>query len=228
MAATRPKAEFDALMAALYAQADPEHVAGMAHFGVNTEHALGISIYTLRGMVKGVRDHSLALRLWETGILEARMLAVFCDDPAQVTPEQMDAWAADFDSWDICDQACTSLFDQTPHAWVKAVEWCAREGEFVRRAAFALIAGLAWHDKRASDDQFLQFLPLIREYSSDGRNFVKKAVSWALRNIGKRRLALCPAAMELAREMAASHNPATRWVGKDALKELQSRCIQPE
>lgn len=214
---------FDELMAGLYAQANPENVAGMARFGINPERALGISVYTLRGMVKKVRDHELALRLWQTGVHEARLLACFCDDPAAVTPEQMDAWATDFDSWDVCDQACTSLFDQSPHAWGKALEWPAREEEFVRRGAFALMAGLAWHDKRASDDDFLQFFPVIRAYSTDGRNFVKKAVNWALRNIGKRSPALMQAAWEEAERIRAIDNPTARWIASDALREFKKK-----
>jgi len=223
MAGTPPKANFDDLMAALYAQADPEHVAGMVRFGINTANALGISIYTLRAMVKGVRDHELTLRLWQTGVLEAQLLAVFVDDPTAVTPEQMEAWAADFNSWDLCDQACTSLFDQTPHAWAKALEWAAREEEFVRRGAFALIAGLAWHDKTSPDARFHQFFPLIKQYSTDGRNFVKKAVNWALRNIGKRSPALMQAAWEEAERIRAIDNRTARWIASDALREFKKK-----
>ncbi len=220
-------ASFKELMDGLYTLANPANVAGMAHFGIHpTSQVLGITIWDLRRLAKGTRDHALALQLWQTNIHEARMLAVFIDDPAAITPEQMDSWAADFDSWDICDQACTSLFDQSPFAWIKAVEWCARDEEFVRRGAFALMAGLAWHDKTSADAQFLQFLPLIRQYSNDGRNFVKKAVSWALRNIGKRRQSICPACISLARELAESTDRSMRWVGKDALKELERRCTQ--
>ncbi len=214
---------FDELMAALYAQANPDNVAGMARFGINTEQALGISVFTLRGMVKKVRDHELALRLWDTGVHEARLLACFCDDPAQVTPGQMDAWAAGFNSWDVCDQACTSLFDQTPHAWSKALEWPAREEEFVRRGAFALMAGLAWHDKQSPDERFLQFLPVIRQYSTDRRNFVKKAVNWALRNIGKRSPALMQAAWEEAEHIRALGDPTARWIAADALREFEQK-----
>lgn len=217
---------FDDLMAGLYAQANPENVAGMARFGINPERALGISVYTLRGMVKKVRDHELALRLWQTGVHEARLLACFCDDPAAVTPDQMDAWAADFDSWDVCDQACTSLFDQSPHAWTKALEWPAREKEFVRRGAFALMAGLAWHDKRAADDDFLQFFPIIRQYSTDGRNFVKKAVNWALRNLGKNSLALNEQAIACAQRIRQQPSRAARWIAADALRELTGDKVQ--
>lgn len=216
-------ANFDELMAALYAQANPTNLAGMARFGINPEKALGISVYTLRGMVKKVRDHDLAQRLWDTGIHEARLLACFCADPALVTPAQMDAWAADFNSWDVCDQACTSLFDQSPHAWSKALEWPAREEEFVRRGAFALMAGLAWHDKHAPDEQFLQFFPVIQQYSTDKRNFVKKAVNWALRNIGKRSPALMQAAWTAAEQIHATGDPTARWIASDALREFKQK-----
>ncbi len=216
-------ANFDELMAALYAQANPTNLAGMARFGINPEKALGISVYTLRGMVKKVGDHDLAQRLWDTGIHEARLLACFCDDPALVTPAQMDAWAADFNSWDVCDQACTSLFDQSPHAWSKALEWPAREEEFVRRGAFALMAGLAWHDKHAPDEQFLQFFPVIQQYSTDKRNFVKKAVNWALRNIGKRSPALMQAAWTAAEQIHATGDPTARWIASDALREFKQK-----
>jgi 3-methyladenine DNA glycosylase AlkD len=216
-------ATFEELMAALQARANPDNVAGMARFGMNTGQALGISVYTLRGMVKGVRDHALAQQLWQTGIHEARLLAVFCADPAAVTPEQMDAWAADFDSWDICDQACTSLFDQSPHAWAKALEWPAREEEFVRRAAFALMAGLAWHDKKSPNEAFTQFFPVIQQYSNDERNFVKKAVNWALRNIGKRNPALMQAAWVCAEQIHTTGNPTARWIASDALREFKKK-----
>jgi 3-methyladenine DNA glycosylase AlkD len=172
------------------------------------------------------REHILAEELWAAGIHEARLLAVFLDDPRQVTPEQMERWAADFDSWDVCDQACTSLFDGTPHAWDKAVEWSGRGEEFVKRGGFALMAGLAWHDKKATDEQFELFFPIILREAGDERNFVKKAVNWALRNIGKRNKALNARALETARQMAELPSKAARWNAKDALRELAGEKVQ--
>ena len=164
---------------------DPEAVKGMARYGINPRNNLGVSIYKLRPIAKEIgKDHELALKLWESDIHDARLLAVFIEDPARVTEEQMDSWAADFDSWDVCDQACTSLFDRSPFSWKKIFEWAEQEEEFVKRAAFSIIAGLAVHDKKASDEQFLEFTSLIKCHAIDERNYVKKAVNWALRNIG--------------------------------------------
>lgn len=228
MAKAVPTPAFDELLAALHAQANPVNVAGMARFGIRPANALGISIYTLRRMAGKTRDHELALRLWQTGIHEARLLACFVDPPERVTPEQMDAWAADFDSWDICDQACTSLFDKTSHAWGKALEWPARPDEFVRRGAFALMAGLAWHDKTAPDEAFLPFLPIIQQYATDERNFVKKAVNWALRGIGKRSPGLLQAAWNTAEQIRAIDSRSARWIAADALREFAKKRQQVE
>ena len=174
------------ILARLHSLANPANVAGMARYGINTHNTLGISIYTLRPLAKEIgRDHQLALALWDTGIHEARILASYIDDPRQVTEEQLEHWVADFDSWDVCDQVC-ELIGMTPYAYQKVFEWSERAEEFVKRAAFALIAELAVHDKSAPDEKFEQFLPLILRESTDVRNYVKKAVNWALRNIGKR------------------------------------------
>jgi 3-methyladenine DNA glycosylase AlkD len=165
----------------------PENVEGMTRYGINPKNNLGIPIYQLRPLAKEIgTSHGLALKLWDSKIHDARLLACFIDDPVQVTSKQMDAWAEDFDSWDICDQACTSLFDLTPLAYEKVYQWAEKEKEFVKRAAFSLIAGLAVHDKKASDEKFVSFLKIIKKQSTDDRNYVKKAVNWALRNIGKR------------------------------------------
>jgi 3-methyladenine DNA glycosylase AlkD len=163
----------------------------------------------------------LALGLWQSGIHEARILAALVDDPRLVTEAQMDAWVLDFDSWDVCDQACLILFDKTPHALVKVRQWTARPEEFVKRAGFALIAGLAWHDKKAPDSLFLEFLQIIQRESADKRNYVKKAVNWALRQIGKRNQSLCLAAMRTAREIQQINSSAAHWIAVDALRELQ-------
>jgi 3-methyladenine DNA glycosylase AlkD len=201
----------------------PTNVAGMARYGISTNGAVGVSVYELRRMAKALApDHQLALELWSTGMHEARLLAVFVDDAAAVTSSQMESWAADFDSWDICDQACTSLFDVSPHGWAKAVVWSGREEEFVKRGGFALMAGLAVHDKAAPDERFLALMPLIAAQADDDRNYVKKSVDWALRNIGKRNARLYAAALDTAQEIAARGTRSARWIATDALRELRS------
>jgi len=212
----------------------PKDREGMARFGINPEGTLGVSIYKLRPMAKEILKasktssdcHTLALELWASGIHEARMLAVFIDDPRLVTEAQIESWAKDFDSWDICDQACTSLFDQTPFAYKKAVEWAKRDEEFVKRGAFALMAGLAVHDKKAPDAKFEKLLPIIKKASTDERNYVRKAVNWALRNIGKRNAYLNKKAILCAREIQKIDSKAARWIAVDALRELQSDAVQ--
>jgi 3-methyladenine DNA glycosylase AlkD len=207
----------------LKAFANPANVAGIARFGINPENTLGISVPALRKMAKEIgRDHALAQELWASGVHEGRMLASLIDDPRLVTEEQMERWAADFDSWDVCDGCCAELFDETPFAYRKAVEWAGRNEEFVKRAAFALMAWLAVHDKRAPDEAFAAFLPVIKRESGDGRNFVKKAVNWALRQIGKRNAALNAAAIQTAQEIQSMGSKPGRWIASDALRELTS------
>lgn len=224
------------ILAELRALGSEADRAGMARYGINVDNAFGVSIYELRRIAKRLgSDHELALALWATGNHEARLLACFVDDPAMVTEEQVEAWALDFDSWDICDQATTSLFDLTKHGWPKAAEWADREEEWVKRGGFALMAGLAVHDRAATDQGFLDLLPLIERGAWDDRNFVKKAVNWALRNIGKRNRALNAAAVACAERIRTAANqraggerggdPGTRsarWVANDALRELTS------
>lgn len=211
----------------LQAMGNPEDAAGMARFGINIEKAYGIRIPELRKLAKELgKDHQLALDLWDSGMHEARILASMLDDPKQVTEKQLEAWVSDFNSWDLCDQCCGNLFDKTPFAYDKVVEWAARPEEFVKRAGFALLAWLAVHDKKAPDEQFEGFLPLILRESTDERNFVKKAVNWALRHIGKRNLALNAKAIVAAEEMAKINNKAAKWNANDALRELKSDKIQ--
>jgi len=206
---------------------DPEAVEGMARYGINPKNNLGVSIYKLRPIAKEIgKDHDLALKLWDSGIHDARLLAVFIADPAKVTGEQMDSWAKDFDSWDICDQACTSLFDLTPLVWRKVVEWAGRDEVFVKRGAFSLIAGLAVHDKKASDKKFERFFPLIKKHSIDDRNYVKKAVNWALRNIGKRNLGLNKQTIKLSKEIQKIDSKSAKWIARDALRELTSEEVK--
>jgi len=211
----------------LKSMANPKNVEGMAKFGINREGTLGISIYDLRPMAKRIgEDHKLAGELWSTGIHEARLLAGYIDDPEKVSERQMEAWAADFDSWDVVDQVCSNLFDQTGLAYAKAVEWSARDEEFVKRAGFVLMAALSVHDKNASDKEFEKFFPIIKRQSTDERNFVKKAVNWALRQIGKRNLALNKKAIKVGEEISRLDSRSARWIAADALRELRSDKVR--
>lgn len=181
----------------------------------------------LRALAKAVgRDHRLALRLWDSGIPDARILAAIVDEPGEVTEAQMEAWVRGLDSWDVCDQVCLNLFNKTPFAPRKAAQWAKRQEEFVKRAAFSLVACLAWHDRKAPDSRFLAFLPLIRAAATDERNLVKKAVSWALRHIGKRNLALNRAALRTAGELRELDSKAARWIAAQARRELESEAVQ--
>jgi 3-methyladenine DNA glycosylase AlkD len=203
-----------------------ENVAGMARYGISTKNTLGVSMVVLRAMGREIgKNHGLALELWETAIHEGRILATLLADADRLTPEVMDAWAADFDSWDVCDQTCNNLFRKTRFAHEKALVWSRRPEEFVKRAGFVLMACLSVHDKSAGDDAFLGFLKPIREESIDERNFVKKAVNWALRGIGKRNEALNRAAVQCSRELVESDSKAARWTGRDALRELESEKV---
>jgi 3-methyladenine DNA glycosylase AlkD len=208
--------------------ARPGGLEGMARFGINPGKALGVRIPDLRRLAKELgRDHSLALALWRTEVHEARILASMVDEPERVTERQMEAWARSFDSWDLCDQVCGNLFDRTAPASVKTLGWMGREEEFVKRAGFAMAAWRAVHDRDAPDRDFAELLPLIEREADDPRNFVKKAVSWALRQIGKRNRALNRRAVEVAERLAERENSVSaRWVGRDALRELTSDAVQ--
>jgi 3-methyladenine DNA glycosylase AlkD len=193
----------------------------MARFGINVEKAFGVSMAAARPLArKYKRRHDLAQGLWATGFHEARILAALIDDSRLVTKKQMDAWVAEFNSWDLCDQASMKLFAKTPFVADQVAKWAKDKREFVRRAAFATIAGYAVHAKRASDDEFLPFLKLIETHATDQRNFVRKAVNWALRQIGKRSKTLHGPALAVAQKLAASDDKTARWIGKDAVKEL--------
>lgn len=194
---------------------------GMARFGIVSAHVYGISVATLRAHAKVLgKSHALALALWETGSHEARMLAAFVDEPALVTSTQMNAWCRDFDNWALCDTVCFHLFDRSPLAYGKVESWARRRAEFEKRAGFALLASLALHDKRADDARFIPTFDLVKQAAKDERNFVKKAVSWALKGVGQRSTALHTRAVALARELAASSERTERWIGKDALRDL--------
>ena len=212
------------ILDALRAQADAKNVAGMARYGISTANTLGVPVAVIRRLAKDAgRSHSLAAELWASGIHEARIMATIVDEPARVTRPQMNRWARDFDSWDVCDQACQNLFRYTPFAWAMAAEWAGAKREFVRRAAFALMAGLAVKDKGAPDEDFEALLPLIAGAATDERNMVKKAVNWALRSIGKRNPRLRRSAIAAAEDIRAIDSPAARWIASDALRELRAR-----
>src|SRR6187401_3548180 len=196
-------------------------------FGITAEKAYGVSMANVQVLAKRLgRNHELAAALWETGWYEARLLTSFVDEPDCVTPAQMDRWCRDFDNWGICDTVCFHLFDRTPHAWTKVAQWHDKRAEFVKRAAFALLASLALHDKRAADRQFVEGLAFIERAATDDRNFVKKGVSWALRLIGRRNRTLNREALAFARRLAVSPEAAARWVGKGAVKELTGTTVQ--
>lgn len=211
----------------LKAKARPDQLEGMARYGIVTEKRLGVSIPDLRKMAREIgKDHELALRLWETRIQEARILAAMIDQPEKVTEQQVEEWVKDIDSWDVCDQVCMNLLDKVSFVQKKVATWSRRDEEFVKRAAFSLIACLAVHDKEAPDEDFIQLLSLIKRGATDERNFVKKAVNWALRNIGKRNPNLNKAAIEAARDIQQMHSKAARWVASNATRELESEGVQ--
>ncbi len=217
------KADVQAALSALEQMGTQRDRENLARFGTTASKAFGVSMANIQVLAKRLgRNHELAAALWDTGWYEARMLTSFVDEPASVTPTQMDRWCNDFDNWGICDTVCFHLFDKTPHAWAKVAQWSDSRHEFVKRAAFALLASLALHDKRADDESFARCLPLVERAAIDERNFVKKGVSWALRLIGRRNIALNAAAVDVARRLSASSEPAARWVRKDAFKELTS------
>ena len=211
----------------LKAKAKHDQLEGMAHFGIVTEQRLGVSVPDMRKIARELgKDHKLALDLWKTGIPEARMVAAMIDEHEKLTGDQMEDWVRDINSWDVCDQVCMNLFEKTPLAWKKILEWSEREEEFVKRTAFSLIACLAWHDKVAEDERFIRLFPVIKRGAADERNFVRKAVNWALRNIGKRNRRLNRAAIKAAREIQRIDSKAARWIASDAIRELESGAVQ--
>ncbi|MDE1860222.1 MAG: DNA alkylation repair protein [Candidatus Micrarchaeota archaeon] len=211
----------------LKSKKDPKNIEGMKRFGINTKGTLGISVAALREMAREIgKDHELAGRLWRSRIHEARILASMIDDPDKVAESQLDRWAGDFDSWDVCDQCCSNLFARTRYAYRKASRWSREDGEFVKRAGYAMMAALAVHDKKSGDDRFVPFFPLIKYGSRDERNFVKKAVNWALRQMGKRSRKLNALAIRTAREIQKMDSRSARWVAADAIRELESKEVQ--
>jgi 3-methyladenine DNA glycosylase AlkD len=197
------------------------NIKGMASYGIRARKVFGVSMAAMRELARRFGpSHELAVALWATGWHEARILAAFVDEPDRVTPAQMDRWCRDFDNWAVCDTVCFHLFDRTPHAFRRIAQWSRSREEFVKRAAFALLASRALHDKESGDEQFAKCLPLVERSATDERNFVKKGVSWGLRGVGRRSLYLHAAAVAVARRLAASQQPSARWVGKDALRDL--------
>jgi 3-methyladenine DNA glycosylase AlkD len=217
--------QYDEIITRLKAEANPDNVAGMARYGISSTNTLGISIYRLRKLAKEIKkDNALALKLWDSGFHEARILASFIDEPEKVTEEQLEHWVADFDSWDIVDQV-SELISKTPHVLKKIHEWAGQDGEFVKRAAFSLIAEVAWYNKKMTDGDFEPLFLLIKNAATDERNYVRKAVNWALRNIGKRNTGLNRRAIEVAREIQKINSKAARWIAADALRELTSEKV---
>jgi 3-methyladenine DNA glycosylase AlkD len=215
------------ILSLLRSQANPANVAGMSRFGINPHNTLGVSIPTLRQIARQAgKSHTLAEELWSSGLHEARLLAAFVEDPKAVTEGQMERWVSDFDSWDVCDQVCSNLFDRTPYAFQKAHEWSTRSAEFTKRAGFVLMASLAVHAKKARDEEFESFFPLILQESMDERNYVKKAVNWALRGVGKRNRHLNQIAVQTALALQKIDSRSARWIAADALRELSSPAVQ--
>lgn len=220
------RSRFESVVERLRSMENPTNVEGMARFGISSHNTLGISVTTLRAMARSIpKDHDLAIALWKSGIHEARILASMIDEPSMVTREQTISWTSDLDSWDICDQVCSNLFDKTPFAYEIAMEFTSSGREFVKRAGFVIMAALSVHDKNAPDESFMMFLPVILRESRDDRNFVKKAVNWALRQIGKRNLRLNELAIEIAEEMSESDSRPAKWIASDALRELRSEAV---
>ena len=211
----------------LRAKAKTDQLERMARFGMAVERRLGVSVPDMRKIAReSGKDHRLAIKLWKTGITEARIVAAMVDEPEKLSKAQMEEWVKGINSWDVCDQVCMNLFEKTPLAWKKIRDWSGREEEFVKRASFALIACMAWHDKEADDVRFIRLFPVIKRGATDERDMVKKAVNWALRNIGKRNQSLNKAALKTAREILQIESKAARWIASDAIRELESEAVQ--
>jgi 3-methyladenine DNA glycosylase AlkD len=217
----------DEALASLKRSGSRRHAAALVRYGIVAPRAFGVPMAELLKLAKRIgKDHALAATLWKSGWLEARFLAAMVDEPARVTRRQMDAWSRAFDNWAVCDTVCWHLFDYTPFAFQKARQWARSPREFVKRAAFAMMAGQAAHNKAATDAQLLALLPLVERGARDERNFVKKGVSWALRRLGGRSPALYEASIALSRRLAASEDASSRWVGKDALRDLSRPLVR--
>ncbi len=219
--------KYSEIIKKLKSLSNPKNVVGMARFGLVSKKVLGIKKPVMDKMAKEIgKDTELALKLWASGIYEARVLAALIADPKIITDSQIEEWINDFDNWGVCDNACMNLFDKIPDVYQKAKKWAGEPKEFVRRTSFALMASLAVHDKKASDDEFKKFLPIIKKYSTDERNYVRKAVNWALRQIGKRNKNLNKEAIKVACEISKINTRASRWIAGDALRELTSAAVR--
>ncbi len=219
--------QYEEILKRLKSLSNPENVAGMARYGINPENTYGVSIPNLRKMAKGIgRNHNLAQQLWKSGIHEAQILASMVDDPSEVTEEQMERWVKDFNSWDVCDQCIANLFGKTRFAYRKAIEWSSRKEQFIKRAGFALMTRLVHPSQKTSVSQIAEFLSIIKREAGDDRNFVKKAVNWALRHIGKQDLPLNKLALATAKEILKMDSRSARWIASDAIKELTSEAVQ--
>jgi len=217
----------NAVLTTLYTKADRRNVDGMARYGIISSNVLGVPLTFLRSLAKSLgRDHNLAMQLWSSGVYEARLLATFIADPKELSVAQANRWARDFDNWAVCDGACIHLFRKTPYAHSIALKWSARKREFVRRAGYVMIATLAVHDKNASDTLFRKYLAVVRKGSADERTYVRKAVNWALRQIGKRNGRLREEAIQTAYTIRSMGTPAARWIAADALRELESAAVK--
>lgn len=220
------KIDYDEILKQLKSLGSSKVVLGMTRFGISGKNIYGVSIPALRKIAKEIgKNHSLALELWNTGVHEAKILAGMIDDSHLVSEKQANKWIKDFDSWDVCDQVCANLFDKTVFAFDKAIEWSKLKKEFEKRAGFALMACLAWHNKNAKDNKFIQFFPYIKINSTDERNYVKKSVNWALRQIGKRNENLRKEVIKLAQEIKKIDSKSAKWIAVDAIKELKSEAV---
>ncbi len=208
----------------LQSQSNSKNVEGMKHFGISSPKAFGVPTPVLRKLAKQIgKNHQLALELWAASIYEARIIASFIAEPEKATEKLLEEWAQEFDNWAVCDSCCSNFFDKTSFAYTKAIEWTKRKEEYVKRAGFVLMAVLAVHDKTTSNERFIKFFPFIKKHSTDERNFVRKAVNWALRQIGKRNTILQKNAIALAEEIVQIDSPSARWIARDALRELKNK-----
>jgi 3-methyladenine DNA glycosylase AlkD len=220
-------ATVEEILQKLKEKARPDQLEGMARFGMTADQRLGVSVPHMRRIAKEIgKDHQLALQLWKSGIQEARIVAAMIGEPDKLSEQEMEEWVLDINSWDVCDQVSMNLFDKTPLAWKKIQDWSLREEEFVKRTAFSLIACVAWHQKDLPDKKLIDLLPLIKRESTDERNFVKKAVNWALRTIGKKNKNLNKNAIKTAKEIQQIDSKSARWIASNAIKELESEAIQ--
>jgi 3-methyladenine DNA glycosylase AlkD len=215
------------ILTQLKEKANPQNVEGMSKFGMTSTNRLGISVPEMRKLAKQIgKNHTVAMELWDSGIPEAQIVSALIAEPKKLTEDQMETWVKDINSWDVCDQVCMNLFDKSPLAWKKIHDWSQREEEFVKRTAFSLIACVAWHDKKISDEKLIELFPLIKNAATDERNFVKKAVNWALRHIGKKNKNLNKAAIDFARQIKKIDSKSARWIASDAIRELESEKVQ--